>query len=227
MNKNSNKLFIYILISVLIIPQIVLAAWWNPFTWKIFQKKETTIQVQAEIKNSEEKITELEKQLNDLKNHQSNNVPVVTEEVKSKPVIIDNSAVIRAEVEAKLKAQADLDALIIKQKADEQARLDALKIETERQAAQNSENIARQRAVEQQAIFDTAQAKQEKLNTVNKNIADLNAQYLKDIENCTKRLSGRGATYADLAGCENPIEIKYQRDYNALKIEFQQIQYGN
>lgn len=221
MKKNPYKLFIVVITSFLIVPQMALAAWWNPFTWKIFQKKEPILQVQVETETSEEKINELQKQLDDLKNQQSATItPVIRQETKKEVPMTDNSAVIQAQIKAQaeveLKAKLAQEALIAKQKTEEeQKRLDILRIEVERQAA------------EQKAIQDTAKAKQQKLNDINKKTADLNAKYLKDIENCTKSLKGRGATIAELYACEDPIRVKYERDYNALKVEFQQAQYSN
>src|SRR5690606_17065016 len=99
--------------SLLIVPQIALAAWWNPFTWKVFQREETSPQVQVEIKTHEEKINELQRQLDDLKSEQSvaTTTPVVKQEVKKEEPVIDNSVIIqaqiKAQVEAELKAKAD------------------------------------------------------------------------------------------------------------------------
>lgn len=54
-----------------IIPSVALASWWNPFSWKIFQKKDVVPNPQVEIqKTPEEKINELQKQLDELKNQQ-------------------------------------------------------------------------------------------------------------------------------------------------------------
>jgi len=69
------KNFKYILVSFFIIatliPQLALASWWNPFSWNIFKKKEITPQVQVDVqKTPEEKISELQKQLDELKNQQ-------------------------------------------------------------------------------------------------------------------------------------------------------------
>ena len=66
------KKYISILILALfIIPSVALASWWNPFTWKIFKKKEPAPQVQVvnteKEKTSEDKIKDLQKQLDDLK----------------------------------------------------------------------------------------------------------------------------------------------------------------
>lgn len=78
------KYLLVILLLVFIIPSVASASWWNPFSWKIFHKKEPAPQVQVETqKTSEEKIKDLEKELNDLKNEKSDSTsikktPVVT-----------------------------------------------------------------------------------------------------------------------------------------------------
>lgn len=54
------------------------ALWWNPFTWKIFQKQEPIPQVQTiPEKTTEEKINELQKQLDNLKKEQATTTPAV------------------------------------------------------------------------------------------------------------------------------------------------------
>lgn len=80
------KKYISILILALfIIPSLAFASWWNPFTWKIFKKREPAPQVQVinteKEKTPEEKISELQKQLDELKN-----------ENKSVEAIKENSA---------------------------------------------------------------------------------------------------------------------------------------
>ncbi len=46
--KNFQKPIIFSIVLILVSPQIVFAAWWNPFTWNIFQKK--VVPVVQEIK---------------------------------------------------------------------------------------------------------------------------------------------------------------------------------
>lgn len=127
--------------------------------------------------------------------------------------VVDNSAIIKAQVEAELKARAEQEALVAKQKTEEKLRLDTLKAEADRQIAE--EQVMR------------VEAKQQKLNNVNKKIVDLNAKYLEDIESCTKRLRGSGATTRDLQNCESSIKTKYEKDYNNLMVEFQQVKYSD
>lgn len=100
-----------LLLIVCITPSVTYAAWWNPFTWSIFQKKEVVQQMQItgteayintsveveKIKSADEKIEELQKQLDDLKNKQVNsnssttslqikkNVPTESAKPVSKP----------------------------------------------------------------------------------------------------------------------------------------------
>lgn len=120
-----------------LVPQIVFASWWNPFSWKVFSKKEVAPQTQ--IVNTEqvnkEEIEKLQKEINDLKSKQTESVsdkttPVV-KEIKKTTSVIDNSAKLKAEAEAKVKAELELklkaeqEALLAKQKADEQAKIDA------------------------------------------------------------------------------------------------------
>lgn len=73
------------------------ALWWNPFTWKIFQKQEPIPQVQTiPERTSEEKINELQKQLDNLKKEQATStaVPapqtleVIKEAKKTTPITI-------------------------------------------------------------------------------------------------------------------------------------------
>lgn len=59
------------LLAVFIVPSVAFASWWNPFTWKIFHKKEMVTQIKPEVQNPEEKINELQKQLEDLKTQQT------------------------------------------------------------------------------------------------------------------------------------------------------------
>lgn len=66
------KYLLILFLIVFIIPSIALASWWNPFSWKIFQKKQTVHQAQ-EQKTPEEKINELQKQIDDLKSNVNSN----------------------------------------------------------------------------------------------------------------------------------------------------------
>jgi len=54
MKKHLLRISLVVLTSLLIIPQVSLAAWWNPFSWKIFNKAKTpNIEVQKTVPVSE------------------------------------------------------------------------------------------------------------------------------------------------------------------------------
>lgn len=65
------KYLISLVVLSLVVPQLVLAAWWNPFSWFnswTLHKTEIAPIVQVETqKTSEEKISELQKELDDFK----------------------------------------------------------------------------------------------------------------------------------------------------------------
>lgn len=219
-----------LVLSLFIIPKVALAAWWNPFTWRIFNRTDAKTEV------LEKRIQELESKLGDsatttatsIQKEASVTTSITKKEVKQIVQEVDNYAVIQAQireqVEAQLKAKADQDALIAKQEADEQVKLHALKAEVDRRAAQNALNIAEQQAADQQAIKNTAIAKQKKLNEINKKIADLNAKYAKDI--AATRGNG-GATLEQLDTEVRMLNSRYDIDYSTLMAEFQQIKYSD
>lgn len=55
--KSKIKIVSIVLISFVLIPQIALASWWNPFTWKIFSKKVNNVE-QVENTNNEVPVTD-------------------------------------------------------------------------------------------------------------------------------------------------------------------------
>ena len=70
------KYLLILLLAIFIIPSIAFASWWNPFSWFsgwTFHKTEIAPQIPVETqKTSEEKINELQKQLDELKNQKQN-----------------------------------------------------------------------------------------------------------------------------------------------------------
>lgn len=171
---------------------------------------------------------------------------------KNTPVVktIDNSAVIQAavqaQVQATLKARADQDALVVKQKADaqaaadKQAQLDAqqkvqaqavidaqnaanLKAQQQAQLQKNAE-IQAQIDAQQQAAQDAIQAKKEQLNAINQQIAALNAKYASDLKNLT---SNSSITQEQAAPMIQDTKNRYEIDYATLKAQWQAIYYGN
>lgn len=67
------KFILVLFLLIMIIPSIALASWWNPFSWKIFHKKEIvvpTLTIQPTSVNTEE-IQQLKKEIEELKNQVS------------------------------------------------------------------------------------------------------------------------------------------------------------
>ncbi len=219
------KYFLTIILVTLIIPQIAFAAWWNPFSWKVFNREESKTQV------LENRVKELEKKLEanvstSTKVEKTIKQPEVKEKKKITPV--DNSALL----EAKKQAQLEQEALLAKQKAEEQARAEDLlikqrveeqakiRVELEKQDIQNAKIIAEQKAAQE---YLTQQLKQEKLDAINRQIIDLNAKYLIDLE--IARNSGATVSFAE--GSQQRVTNQYNLDYAKLIVEFQKVQYGN
>ena len=161
--------------------------------------------------------------------------PAVKQEI-TKPSTTDNSAQIQAQLKIKekadadaqalLKAKADQDILVAQQKADAQAKLDAQNaVNLAEQQAQNAANIAAaQRAAQQQAINEVAQAKQAKLDAINLQIANLNAKYASDSNNMRNNPNISSDT---AAGRLRNLYNQYIDDYNSLSAQYQQVQYSN
>jgi len=87
------KYFLVILLIIFIVPSIAFASWWNPFSWFngwTFHKEDSASQMQIDTqKTSEEKIIELQKQIDDLKKQQpststTTKAPVVEKKVTPK-----------------------------------------------------------------------------------------------------------------------------------------------
>ena len=73
-----------IALTALIIPQIAFAAWWNPFSWKVFQKSETKTQI------LENRVKELEQKLEKKVDVASSTKPISSSDnkpVKKEPVV--------------------------------------------------------------------------------------------------------------------------------------------
>lgn len=110
------KYLAVLFLSVFIIPSVALASWWNPFSWNIFHKKEISIPIQT---TNIEKIAESQKQ-------QPTTTTPKTKEVKKIVPVINNSAIIRAQVRANV---------------DEQTKIDKEKVEAEKKQAQTLQQI--------------------------------------------------------------------------------------
>ena len=115
---NVMKRLIPLFLVVFLIPQVALAAWWNPFSWGIFKKIDPQTQV------LEDRVKELEKKLEEV-----SATPIKSQQAEEK----EN----QANVQEALRAKAAQDALIIKQKAEEQRKIEEQK-KVEEQARINA-----------------------------------------------------------------------------------------
>lgn len=138
------KYFGILFLIMFIVPSVAFASWWNPLSWKIFKKKEPAPQVQVinteKEKTPEEKIAELQKQLDELKNENKSVEPKKENNIEKKVEINKTTSAVsiknteqtnklseQAKAEVELKAKfAEQDALINKQRAEEKARLEAI-----------------------------------------------------------------------------------------------------
>ena len=235
MKKN---LLILTLVTIAI-PSFAFASWWNPTTW--FSNWSFSSNSDTKTQVLEKRIAELESKLNT--NSTTTPAIVATTTATTTPIVkkispvIDNSALIerqvKAQVEATLKAKADQDALVAKQKADAQALIDAQNAnnlaakQAADKAAQDAANLAAQQlaqqlAAQQQATQAAAQAKHDQLNAINQQIAALNAKYAQDMQ---QNNSGTSVDFANAV--HKRITDQYINDYNVLMAQFQQIQYSN
>ena len=109
------KKYISILLLVIfIVPSIAFASWWNPSSWGIFSflhKKELVKQSQLlDTKNYEDKISELQKQIEELKSKNTTSIPASV----GTPTSISDE--VKAQVAKELKIQAEANALNNKDK---------------------------------------------------------------------------------------------------------------
>ncbi len=160
----TKPIILLIFISFVLFPTIALASWWNPFSWNvwsnIFHKTNTKTQVlENRVKELEKKLGDIATSSNEFNAEATTTVvkKTVTEEIK-KPAPIDNSVAIQAQ--AKLKVQVEKDALLAKQKADEQARIDAVRKQSEAEALKKTQEEAKIKAEQElQGQQEQAQTK--------------------------------------------------------------------
>lgn len=189
------KHFIVVALLVLITPSIALAAWWNPLSW-FNSWKFNKIEVQKNTNTEvqqDEKSVDVSDEVKELK--------AQVEELKKQksiktaaPVPVISTPVIKS----------SNDSGMIEQSI-EQARLD---------------RIAEQERVEAEAKI---RDKNNTLNSINKQIADLNAQYAEDTASITKNGAISSSQY-DARVSE--LNRQYGIQYNKLKAEYQQVLYS-
>src|SRR3989344_7398262 len=75
MMKPIHKTLFLVLVGLLIVPQVTFAAWWNPFTWNVFNRAKTP-QVEVQKTTQPSEIEKLRTEVEELK--KKTNTPVVT-----------------------------------------------------------------------------------------------------------------------------------------------------
>lgn len=239
------KLLISSAVIALIVPQITLAAWWNPVSWFRKQPAKNAIQ-ESSVKTATSTATEIEdlqKRIDALKKQQAVVAPassVATKKKIEKVVPYTNSS-----ETTKVQVQMQVE-IAAKAKADEQARIDMANDMLQKQIIQQAEAnrvqainaqieadkkakadqvalVLVQQQAEQFVAQQALQIKQEKLNAINKQIADLNAKYVADVKISRDRMAPMFAIDGEI----RELTIRYNLDYATLTAEFQQIQYSN
>lgn len=233
------KYFFALLLIVFITPSVVFASWWNPISWKVFKKKEIVPQVQVEKqKTPEEKISDLQKQLDDLKKQQpiptsNTTYPIIKKEVKKNIPAVDELASLKAQNQAKLEAEAKIRA---EQHALSKAQILAqqeIEIRQQAQEQANQKAAAFQQELEQkQALLTEMKANCDNpINQVKTEILQLKSDYYvkyKAIgDNC------RGCTTAGVQGQYDGLLRVTNQKIDELNLKIQQIalqcsiKYGN
>ena len=226
--KKIYKLVLPLLFVSIILPNLAFASWWNPFSWNIFSWFHKSVKTNV-VELSTSTIT---------------SVSSTTNSTVAKPVI-DNSAVINAQVDAQvkatLKAKADEDAKIAQQELDKQkAEQDAINLAAQ-QAQQQTviQNQAKYNQLNQlnnelESINNTYQSM---VNTINQQISNTKTQYIKDIQ--TAQYAGDTVDYsiglqnqvtqqanvkiAQLQTQLNSVMSEWKQKYDQNKMEFDQI----
>jgi hypothetical protein len=125
--KTYKQAFVVLSVGIFIVPQIALAAWWNPFTWNFFHLFNKP--AKTEVVNVARSVA---------------TTTIATTTIATSTV--DNNVIIKTEVEkqvkATLKAKADEGARIAQQKKDEQTKIDeAIKAALDKQQPQQPQIV--------------------------------------------------------------------------------------
>lgn len=115
------KYLLVLLLLILIAPSVALASWWNPFSWfNNWNSHKTEIPTKVEDqKTPEEKIAELNKQIEDLKKQTEQKSTIKTESNSQNNQKITDSE-LQAKINEALKNKEAQDAIIAKQKLDKE-----------------------------------------------------------------------------------------------------------
>jgi len=199
--KSIPKILLLLLIALIIFPQVTFAAWWNPLSWKVFNRtKALQVEIQkkdppSEIEKSRNEVSELKKvkpaiqntakSVNTQSNHE--NQKPQTFKLPNGAIVDEQGNVLNKEDVDKVRAAEEQKRVLndlVKHKqeenriAEEQKRaLDNLikQKREESRIAQEQENIRRQ------AELQRAQEEQDKINHLNSLLAEYQ-QKINDID---------------------------------------------
>jgi hypothetical protein len=232
MKKHITGSLLVLLLGLLLAPQVALASWWNPFSWGVFNKKESNTEIfETRIKEPEIRLSTSTDVVVSTSTTSSTS-SLVVKQSKKELQKKDTSKEVRLKAELIQKAKVEQEALIAKQKADEQKRIEAMKAEEDRisrenelRERQNLERVIRETKEAQNKIDLQERQKQEKLNSINLKIANLNAKYAKDSSDA--KLNTSGGFGGSINGKLNQLYSTYEDNYNALMAEYQLVKYDN
>jgi hypothetical protein len=228
--KKYFKLSIILLLVSFIIPQVVFASWWNPFSW--FIKPQEIIQNPTSQTPPENQTNTTNTQIQTTNTPESKTAPkdVQTQSGQSE-LIAQLQQTISDLRKQLLNSQCPICTkytfLTTGAVLDDKGNIVQSACQTCPTCSNTTSAIDQNLSTNlanQQAAQQAAAAKQAELNAINLEIANLNAKYAQDIKNCS---SGIGQTTSFVYACENQVTRTYNNDYNALSAKFQQIKYGN
>lgn len=138
-----NKLFFIVFLGLLV-PQLALASWWNPFSW--FNNSDTKTQV------LEQRIKELENKLNATSSDRVLNDFSQTKALTAPKISTKTQQQIQADLDAQQKAQQEQDALVMKYKIQAQLQADAQADSVKRAQLESAQQAAVDRKAQVDAI---------------------------------------------------------------------------
>lgn len=241
-------------LGFMLIPQIALAAWWNPFSWNFFSKKEANTEV------LENRIKDLEKRLNtkpsvgSIMSDISTSTPTTTPEIKKENNVVSKSKSVKVEAKATVNAVSrpvvqpstsggqtvNVPAVNVQapaaKTAEEIRRAAELELAKANDERIRQEDLKQQRLVEQQRL-DAKFEEKRSLDAAHALLSEkqgrLDAINLKIAKLNAKyaadtKTCGNGSgSVSSRDACMDAMTDTYDNEYNSLMAEFQQIKYGN
>ncbi len=201
------KYLLVLAVLVFVVPSVVSASWWNPFSWSIFQRKQPVQQVQTvnpEITNNQdEEIQALQKQIDDLKKANSvKTLPAAKEIPKIAPVIVTPAVV---------SPQLKVEQTIPKPQA----------VSPSVSPTQTSPQIQAKTPLQ---VEETNKLKQDKLDEINEKIDELNSWYDKVHRNILLKESE--VSEEEFKVRLQTLTSDYDFKYKALQEQWRQVQNG-